>query len=220
MDKFLFRTFTRDNKRANTGMEYPSKAIEEAVNELAGLPGIGRKTALRLALHILKQREEEAEQLGHAIINLRKNAKFCKTCNNISDHEICHICTNPRRNQTLLCIVEDMKDVIALESTHQYNGLYHVLGGLINPLAGIGPSMLHIEDMLERVRQTEIQEVIFAFSANIEGDTTTFYLQKKLQPLGVNMTSIARGVPVGTDLEFTDEVTLARSLVNRTPLGG
>ena len=201
-------------------MEYPSKAIEEAVNELAGLPGIGRKTALRLALHIHKQREEDAEQLGTAIINQRRNVKFCKTCNNISDNELCHICSNPRRNGTLLCIVEDMKDVIALESTHQYNGLYHVLGGLINPLAGIGPSMLHIEDMLQRVQTTQIEEIIFAFSANIEGDTTTFYLQKKLAPLGVRMTSIARGVPVGTDLEFTDEVTLARSLVNRTPLGG
>lgn len=201
-------------------MEYPSKAIEEAVNELSGLPGIGRKTALRLALHILKKREEEAEQLGHAIINLRKNVKFCSKCNNISDDEICGICSNPHRNGKILCVVEDMKDVIALESTHQYNGRYHVLGGLINPLAGIGPSMLNIEDLLERIREEEIEEVIFAFSANIEGDTTTFFLQKKLAPLQIQMSSIARGVPVGTDLEFTDEVTLARSLTNRTPLGG
>lgn len=201
-------------------MEYPSKAIEEAVNELSGLPGIGRKTALRLALHILKKREEEAEQLGTAIINLRKNVKFCKRCNNISDWEICQICTNPHRNPKLLCVVEDMKDVIALESTHQYNGRYHILGGLINPLAGIGPSMLHIEGMLNRIREEEIEEVIFAFSANIEGDTTTFYLQKKIAPLNVVMSSIARGVPVGTDLEFTDEITLARSLMNRRPLGG
>lgn len=201
-------------------MEYPSKAIEEAVNELAGLPGIGRKTALRLALHILKKREEEAEQLGLSIINLRKNVKFCSKCNNISDDEICGICANPHRNGKILCVVEDMKDVIALESTHQYNGRYHVLGGLINPLAGIGPSMLNIEDLLERIREEEIEEVIFAFSANIEGDTTTFFLQKKLAPMQIKMSSIARGVPVGTDLEFTDEVTLARSLTNRTPLGG
>lgn len=201
-------------------MEYPSKAIEEAVNELAGLPGIGRKTALRLALHILKKREEEAEQLGLAIINLRKHVKFCQKCHNISDHDICGICANPHRNGQIICVVEDMKDVIALESTHQYNGRYHVLGGLINPLAGIGPSMLNIESLVSRIQEENIEEVIFAFSANIEGDTTTFFLQKKLASLQVRMSSIARGVPVGTDLEFTDEVTLARSLTNRTPLGG
>ncbi|MDP5171714.1 MAG: recombination mediator RecR [Bacteroidia bacterium] len=200
-------------------MEFPSKAIEEAVNELAGLPGIGRKTALRLALHILKQREEEAEQLGHAIINLRKNVKYCTRCHNLSDNDLCNICTNPRRNEKILCVVEDMKDVIALESTHQFTGLYHILGGLINPLQGIGPSMLNVESMLGRVRDEGVEEVIFAFSANIEGDTTTFYLQKKLAPMKVRMSSIARGVPVGTDLEFTDEITLARSLINRTPLG-
>ena len=200
-------------------MEYPSKAIEEAVIQLSGLPGIGRKTALRLALHILRQREEEAEQLGKAIIDLRKNVKYCQKCHNLSDQDLCHICSNPRRNSKLLCVVEDMKDVIALESTHQFQGLYHILGGLINPLQGIGPSMLNVESMLQRVREEGIEEIIFAFSANIEGDTTTFYLQKKLAPLAVRMTSIARGVPVGTDLEFTDEITLARSLINRTLLG-
>ncbi len=200
-------------------MEYPSKSIEEAVNELAGLPGIGRKTALRLALHILKRSEAEAELLGQAIISLRKNVKYCQRCHNLSDQDLCHICSNPRRNAKILCVVEDMKDVIALESTHQFQGLYHVLGGLINPMQGIGPSMLQIESMLQRVREEGIEEIIFAFSANIEGDTTTFYLQKKLQGLPVRMTSIARGVPVGTDLEFTDEITLARSLINRTTLG-
>lgn len=200
-------------------MEYPSKAIQEAVNELAGLPGIGRKTALRLALHILKQTEQQAEQLGQAIIDLHKNVRFCTRCHNLSDAELCYICKNPRREQKLICVVEDMKDVIALESTHQYQGLYHVLGGLINPLQGIGPSMLHVETLLERVKSDQVEEIIFAFSANIEGDTTTFFLQKKLQPMGVRMSSIARGVPVGTDLEFTDEITLARSLVNRTYLG-
>lgn len=199
-------------------MEYPSKAIEAAVVELASLPGIGRKTALRLALHILKKSEEEAEQLGTALINLRKNIKYCKQCFNISDDELCNICTNPRRDEKLVCVVEDTRDVIALENTHQFQGHYHVLGGLINPLQGIGPSMLNIEPLLERVRSGTIQEVIFAFSANIEGDTTTFYLSKKLNNLGIKVSSIARGIPVGLDLEFTDEVTLARSLLNRTQL--
>lgn len=197
-------------------MEYPSKTIEEAVNELATLPGIGRKTALRLALHILKRPTEEAENLGQAIIKMRKETKFCTKCGNITDDVICKICRNPRRNTKLICIVEEAKDIIALESTHQYAGLYHVLGGLINPLAGIGPSMLNIEPLFQRIKELEAEEVIFAFSANIEGDTTAFYLSKKLQSMGVNVSSIARGIPVGTDLEFTDEVTLARSLINRT----
>ncbi|MEM9983722.1 MAG: recombination mediator RecR [Bacteroidota bacterium] len=199
-------------------MEYPSKKIEAAVNELASLPGIGRKTALRLALHILKQTEGAAEKLGDSIIEMRKGVKFCQECGNISDEDICNICSNPRRNSKLVCVVEDAKDVIALESTHQYSGLYHVLGGLINPLAGVGPSMLNIEPLLTRIQERSIEEVIFAFSANIEGDTTSFYLSKKLNALGVNISSIARGIPVGTDLEFTDEVTLARSLINRTKL--
>lgn len=199
-------------------MEYPSKAIESAVNELASLPGIGRKTALRLALHILKKTEDEAEQLGSSITNLRKNIRYCVKCHNISDDEVCKICANPRRDSKLICVVEDTKDVIALENTHQFHGLYHVLGGLINPLAGIGPSMLNIEALVNRIKEEEIKEIIFAFSANIEGDTTTFYISKKLAPLGVKVSSIARGIPVGLDLEFTDEVTLARSLMNRTQL--
>ena len=197
-------------------MEYPSKSIEEVVNELSSLPGIGKKTALRLALHILKKSEEEADRLGSSIIELRKNIRYCQTCFNISDDETCNICSNPRRNEKLLCVVEDTKDVIALESTHQFNGLYHVLGGLINPLAGIGPSQLNIESLPERIKAREVEEVIFAFSANIEGDTTAFYISRKLSPLGVRVSSIARGIPVGLDLEFTDEVTLARSIINRT----
>ncbi|MEM8890972.1 MAG: recombination mediator RecR, partial [Bacteroidota bacterium] len=197
-------------------MEYPSKAIEEAVNELASLPGVGRKTALRLALHILKQSENDAERLGGSIINLRKNIKYCEKCHNISDDPLCKVCKNPRRNQQLLCVVEDTKDVIALESTHQFQGIYHVLGGLINPLAGVGPSMLNIDSLVSRINEGGISEVILAFSANIEGDTTAFYIQKKLAKSGVKISSIARGIPVGTDLEFTDEVTLARSLMNRT----
>jgi len=200
-------------------MEYPSKKIEAAVNELSGLPGIGRKTALRLALHLLKQSEDTAERLGQALVEMRKGIRFCKKCGNISDEEVCKICSSPRRNHKLVCVVEDAKDVIALESTHQYPGLYHVLGGLINPLQGVGPSMLNIEPLLSRIQGDGIEEVIFAFSANIEGDTTSFYLAKKLNALGVSISSIARGIPVGTDLEFTDEVTLARSIVNRTRLG-
>jgi recombination protein RecR len=199
-------------------MEYPSKAIEEAVNELASLPGVGRKTALRLALHILKQTENDAERLGGSIINLRKNTRYCESCHNISDEPQCKICRHPRRNKKLLCVVEDTKDVIALESTHQFNGVYHVLGGLINPLQGIGPSLLNIDSLVSRLGTENIEEVIFAFSANIEGDTTAFYIQKKLAKSGVRISSIARGIPVGTDLEFTDEITLARSLMNRTLL--
>lgn len=199
-------------------MEYPSKAIENVVNELSRLPGIGRKTALRLALFVLKQSEEEAEKLGKSIIDLRKNIRYCKTCFNISDQEICNICSSNRREKKQICVVEDTKDVIALENTHQFNGVYHVLGGLINPLQGISPSMLHIEPLLTRIREQEVEEIIFAFSANIEGDTTAFYISKKISPLGVRVSSIARGIPIGCDLEFTDEVTLARSFINRTLL--
>lgn len=199
-------------------MEYPSKGIEKVVTELAGLPGIGRKTALRLAFHILRQADTDAARLGQAISELHAQTHFCKQCGHISDAELCKICTNPRRDPRLICVVEDVKDVMALESTHQYNGRYHVLGGLINPLQGIGPSMLNIEKLPERIKQEGVEEVIYAFAANIEGDTTAFYLSKKLAPTGVRISSIARGIPVGTDLEFTDEVTLARSIVNRTQL--
>ncbi|MDX2248781.1 MAG: recombination mediator RecR [Bacteroidia bacterium] len=197
-------------------MEYPSKAIEDAVNELSTLPGIGKKTALRLALHILKQTEEDAARLGFSIIDLRKNIRYCEVCFNISDQPKCKICNNGRRDQEIICVVEDTKDVIALESTHQYSGLYHVLGGLINPLQGIGPSLLNIEPLISRINNANIKEVIFAFSANIEGDTTAFYISKKMAAFPVKISSIARGIPVGMDLEFTDEVTLARSILNRT----
>ncbi|MEL6192339.1 MAG: recombination mediator RecR [Bacteroidota bacterium] len=198
-------------------MEYPSRLIENVVNELSSLPGIGKKTALRLALHMLKQGKEDNERLGTSIIDLGQNIKYCKSCHNISDHDICNICANPRRDRSVICVVEDTKDVMALEGTHQFQGLYHVLGGLINPLQGIGPSLLKIDSLVEKISQSEeIKEIIFAFSANIEGDTTAFYISKKLQPFDVKISSIARGIPVGCDLEFTDEVTLARSLVNRT----
>lgn len=199
-------------------MEYPSKGIEAAVTELSSLPGIGKKTALRLAFHILRQSASDAARLGQAIAAMHELTHFCKRCGHISDAELCKICSSPRRDHKLICIVEDAKDVMALESTHQYNGRYHVLGGLINPLQGIGPAMLNIDGLPERIKAEEVEEVIFAFAANIEGDTTAFYLSKKLAPTGVRVSSIARGIPVGTDLEFTDEVTLARSIVNRTQL--
>ena len=197
-------------------MEYPSKIIEKAIQELSGLPGIGRKTALRLALHILKQSEENATRLGEAIISLRKDIKYCKNCYNISDSDICNICGNLRRDKEILCVVEDTKDVIAIEGTHQFNGMYHVLGGVINPMMGIGPSQLNIDSLIERARNEGIKEVIFAFSASIEGDTTAFYIAKKITPMGVRVSSIARGIPMGLDLEYTDEITLGRSLLNRT----
>lgn len=196
-------------------MEFPSKVIEAAVGELSRLPGVGRKTALRLALHILRKSEIEAEALGNAIISLRRDVKYCAKCGNISDAEICNICASPRRNQAQVCVVEDCKDVIAIENTNQYTGSYHVLGGIINPLAGIGPHQLNIEALVQRVATGECTEVIFALSSSIEGDTTAFYISKKLRNHPVRITSIARGIPVGSELEFTDEITLARSLMNR-----
>lgn len=196
-------------------MEFPSKVIEDAVTELSRLPGIGRKTALRLALHILRRPESEAHALGDAVVALRRDIRYCKKCGNISDSEMCNICTSHHRNQQQVCVVEDCKDVIAIENTNTFNGAYHVLGGIINPLAGIGPANLNIDPLVERVKSGEIKEIIFALSSSIEGDTTSFYISKKLRDCEVRITSIARGIPVGSDLEFTDEITLARSLMNR-----
>lgn len=197
-------------------MEYPSKVIEVVVTELSKLPGIGKKTALRLAMHLLKRPESEAELLGGAVISLRKDIQYCVACGNISDDEVCLICSNPRRDGTTICVVEDCKDVIALENTNQFKGHYHVLGGLINPLMGVKPSSLNIEKLIQKAKTGEVKEMIFAFAANLEGDTTAFYISRKLQESEVRMSSIARGIPVGSDLEFTDEITLARSLMNRT----
>lgn len=197
-------------------MQYPSKVIEKAINELATLPGIGRKTALRLALHILKQSEENALNLGEAIIALRTQIRYCEECHNIADDAICNICSSQRRDKEVICVVEDTKDVIALESTNQFNGIYHVLGGIINPLMGVGPSQLNIDSLIAKAENGNIKEIIFAFSANIEGDTTAYYISKKIIPLGIKISSIARGIPVGLELEYTDEITLGRSLLNRT----
>jgi recombination protein RecR len=199
-------------------MEFPSKLIEAGVNELSRLPGIGKKTALRLALHILRGTESDAEALGNALISMRRDIQYCKTCGNISDAPVCKICSSHRRDNAIICVVEDCKDVIAIENTGQYTGLYHVLNGVIHPMQGVSPSDLNIDSLLERVGEGICQEIIFALSTSMEGDMTSFYISRKLKEKGseVRVSSIARGIPVGSDLEFTDEVTLARSLLNRT----
>jgi recombination protein RecR len=197
-------------------MNFPSKLIEEAVIEISKLPGIGKKSALRLALHLLKREETQTQSLADALIAMRTKTTFCRKCHNISDAEFCLICTSPRRDVSLLCIVEDTRDVLAIENTAQYRGLYHILGGIISPLSGIGPNDLNIESLIKRVEQDkDIQEIILALSPTMEGDTTAFYLQKKLKPFSKKISTIARGIPIGGDLEYTDEVTLGRSILNR-----
>jgi recombination protein RecR len=196
-------------------MNYPSRLIEDAVNEIAKLPGIGKKTALRLTLHLLKREEQQTRSLSDALIAMRTQSRFCRQCHNISDDELCNICKSPKRDASLLCVVVDTRDVLAIENTSQYNGMYHVLGGIISPLEGIGPADLNIESLLSRLATQEVKEVILALSPTMEGDTTAFYLQKKLKPSGVKISTIARGVPIGGDLEYADEVTLGRSIVSR-----
>jgi recombination protein RecR len=198
-------------------MEYPSKLIEEAVNEVSKLPGIGKKTALRLVLHLVKENENRTLALTESLNKLRTNIKFCKTCFNISDDDECAICRSHRREKSILCVVEESNDVMAIENTSQYLGVYHVLGGVISPINGIGPSELKIDQLLNRItqKQNEIKEVILALSPTMEGDTTAFYINRKLKDLKVKVTSIARGVPVGGNLEYTDEITLGRSITAR-----
>jgi recombination protein RecR len=198
-------------------VNFPSKLIEDAVNEISRLPGIGKKTALRLTLHLLKQKEAVSEELANAIVTLRKKICYCKSCHNVADQEICGICASPRRDHTLICVVEDIQDVLAIENTAQYHGLYHVLGGIISPIRGIGPDELHIEDLLIRVQQNsnQVKEVILALPATMEGDTTSFYITRQLKSTGINVSSIARGIAVGGELEYTDEVTLGRSILTR-----
>lgn len=198
-------------------MNFSSKLIAEAVEAFAGLPGIGRKTALRLVLHLVRRDEQEVLRFTEAIRRLRQDIRHCVVCNNLSDEEVCQICADPRRDRTLVCVVESIRDVMAIEDTGQYRGLYHVLGGLINPLEGIGADQLSIEPLLHRVGEGEIQEVILALSPTIEGDTTMFYLSKKLKDTGVRLSSIARGVAFGGELEYADEVTLGRSIAGRVP---
>lgn len=199
-------------------MEYPSKLIENAVAEVSKLPGIGKKTALRLVLHLLKEPETATIDLAGAITELRTKIRYCNACHNISDDDVCNICASHRRDRSLICVVEDTRDVLAIENTSQYNGLYHVLGGVISPIDGIGPSELNIDPLLSRISQNkdEIKEIIFALSPTMEGDTTAFYLTKKLKEYEVNISTIARGIPIGGELEYADEVTLGRSILSRT----
>ena len=194
---------------------YPSSLLENAVNEFSRLPGIGRKTALRLALHLLRQPETEAEKFGNAVIQLRKEIHYCTVCHNISDTDICQICAHPGRDASTVCVVENIRDVMSIENTQQFRGLYHVLGGIISPMDGVGPSDLQIASLVERVRAGGVKEVILALSTTMEGDTTNFYLFRKLAPFEVKVTTIARGVAVGDELEYADEVTLGRSILNR-----
>ena len=201
-------------------MDFPSKILENAVNEISQLPGIGKRTALRLALHILKQPENQIDTLADAIKNLRKTINFCSECYNISDNKICEICLNPSRENGELCVVEDVRDVMAIENTSQFKGRYHVLNGLISPIDGVGPADLKIDSLLERVKGGEIKEVIFALSATMEGDTTIFYINKNLSNFDIKISTIARGIPVGDELEYTDEVTLGRSILKRIPYTG
>lgn len=194
---------------------FNSSLLENAVNELSKLPGIGRKTALRLALHLLRREESEAVALGESIINMRKNICYCSRCHNISESEICPVCGDPRRNSKVVCVVENVKDVITIESTHQHSGLYHVLGGVISPLDGIGPADLEIQSLVDRVTAEQLDEVILALSPTIEGDTTNFYIYRKLAGLPVKVTMLARGLSIGNELEYTDELTLGKSIQNR-----
>jgi recombination protein RecR len=196
---------------------YPSKLLEQAVNELARLPGIGRKTALRMALHLLKRNVQEVESLGNAVIKMRNEIIYCRECRNISDQELCAICESPKRDHSLICVVEDIRDVMAIENTGQFSGVYHVLGGIISPMEGIGPQDLHIEALISRVSSGVIGEIILALPTTIEGDTTNFYLFRRLSEFNLTLTTIARGVSIGDELEHTDEVTLGRSILNRTP---
>lgn len=195
---------------------FPSKLLENAVNEFAKLPGIGRKSALRLVLHLLKQDIQDVEIFGNSLIQLRSEIKHCKICHNISDTDICSICANPSRTPGIICVVENIKDVMSIENTQQFKGLYHVLGGIISPMDGIGPSDLEIESLVSRVNEGNTEEVILALSTTMEGDTTNFFIYKKLKNTEVKISTLARGVSIGDELEYTDEVTLGRSIINRT----
>jgi len=198
-------------------MEFSSKLLENAVYEMSQLPGIGKRTALRLVLHLLKQPEERTEHLTNALMRLKSEVNFCRSCHNISDTEICEICANPKRDETLVCVVEDIRDVMAIENTSQYNGLYHVLGGKISPMEGVGPQDLNIVSLINKVKEGNVKELIFALSSTMEGDTTNFYIYRQLEGLEVTTSTIARGISVGDELEYADEVTLGRSILNRVP---
>lgn len=196
---------------------YNSQLLDNAVAELAKLPGIGRKTALRLALHLLRQDEMEAVALGESIINMRKHVRYCNTCHNISEKDTCDICADKNRDSSIICVVENVKDLLTIESTHEHSGLYHVLGGVISPLDGVSPSDLEISSLVDRVAAGGVKEIILALSPTMEGDTTNFYISRKLEPYNVEISMLARGVSIGNDLEYTDEFTLGRSIANRVP---
>ena len=198
-------------------MEFSSKFIENAVNEISNLPGIGKKSALRLVLFLLKQPESQSLNLANAISQMRLNVNFCSNCHNISDVDICEICINPRRDKSIICVVEDIRDVMAIEKTSSFNGIYHVLGGKISPLDGIGPDDLNIDSLVEKVQTNQIKEVIFALSTTMEGDTTNFYIFRRISDYDIITSTIARGISVGDDLEYTDEITLGRSITDRIP---
>lgn len=195
--------------------EYTSKLLSKAIEQFSSLPGIGKRTAMRLALHLLKQDKEVVRQFGMAFIDLREKIQYCKQCHNISELEVCSICSNPRRDQSIICVVEDIRDVMAIENTSQYKGLYHVLGGIISPMDGIGPADLNIDELVHRVSEGDVIEVIMALSTTMEGDTTNFYLFKRLKHLDLKVSTIARGIAIGDELEYADELTLGKSLVNR-----
>ena len=201
-------------------MEFSSKLLENAVYEMSQLPGIGKRTALRLVLHLLKQPEAQTTQLSKALSALRQEIRFCRNCHNISDQELCEICSNPKRDESMVCVVEDIRDVMAIENTGQFTGHYHVLGGKISPIEGVGPQDLSIAQLVAKVREGAVAELIFALSATMEGDTTNFYIYKQLQGIQVKTSTIARGIPVGDELEYADEVTLGRSIINRIPFEG
>lgn len=197
---------------------YPSQLLEKAVAEFSKLPGIGRKTALRLVLDVLRRSEEEVDAFTSAVSRVRKEVKYCRVCHNISDTEVCPICSDPHRDASTICVVENIRDVMAVENTQQYRGLYHVLGGIISPMDGIGPNDIQVESLVERVKQGGVKEVILALSSTMEGDTTNFYISRKLAPHNVTVSVIARGISVGDELEYTDEVTLGRAILNRTTM--
>ena len=201
-------------------MDFSSKLLENAVYEMSQLPGIGKRTALRLVLHLLNQPKEQTFRLSSALENLRNDIKFCKSCHNISDVELCEICANPKRDETLVCVVEDIRDVMAIENTSQFKGLYHVLGGKISPMEGVGPQDLTISSLVNKAKEGKIKELIFALSSTMEGDTTNFYIYKQIDGLGIRTSTIARGIAVGDELEYADEVTLGRSILNRIPFEG
>ncbi|MBN8702598.1 MAG: recombination protein RecR [Bacteroidetes bacterium] len=198
-------------------MNFSSRILENVVNEFAAFPGIGKKTALRYVLHLVKQDPQRIEHLGNSILQLKNDIKFCKNCHLISDFEVCTICANPKRDASIVCVTEDIRDVMAIENTQQYSGLYHVLGGVISPMEGIGPNDLTIDSLIEKVKLGVVKEIMLALSTTMEGETTNFYLFKKLKDYPVSITAIARGIAIGDQLEYTDEITLGRSIINRVP---